>query len=51
MLSLKIQSTLAYLSKSIYLLLMSYALALSTRNTDVEIIIFDLGGVFLYGRF
>ena len=46
MLSLKIQSSLASLSNSIYLLLMSFALALSTRNTGVKIIIFDSGAYF-----
>ena len=46
MLSLKIQSSLASLSNSIYLLLMSFALALSTRNTGVKIIIFDSGACF-----
>ena len=51
MLSLKIQSSLASLSNSIYLLLMSFALALSTRNTGVEIIIFDSGAYFCMNDF
>ena len=51
MLSLKIQSSLASLSNSIYLILMSFALALSTRNTGVEIIIFDSGAYFYMNDF
>ena len=51
MLSLKTHSTLASLSKSIYLLLMSFALALSTLNTGDEIIIFDSGAYFCLNDF
>ena len=51
MLPLKIQSRFASWSNSIYLLLMSFALALSTRKTGVEIIIFDSGAYFCMNDF
>ena len=47
----KMQSTLASLSKLIYLLLMSFALALSTPITGVEITIFDPGTYFCKNDF
>ena len=51
MLLLKVQSNLASLSNSIYLLMMSFALALSTRNTGVEVILFDSGAYFCKNDF